>query len=296
MEPTRPISRRTFLKLGGRWLAGLLAAPAAGYGYSRWLEPRWIETTRHTLPYRSLPSAFHGTRIVQFSDVHLDFHFGVRRLALLVERIRGLKPDLVCFTGDLFHKQVRPAASASIRLLSELDAPLGKWAVLGNHDYTAGAGDVERVLTQSGFTLLGNRSATIERGGERLRIAGLDDALEGRPNLETALREAADGSPAPFTLFLAHEPDISDYAAAYRVNLQLSGHSHGGQIRLPVVGPLILPDLARRYPEGLYAIRDEMYLYTNRGIGMSSYPYRFLCRPELTVITLASANRPESPG
>lgn len=268
----------------------MLAAPITGFSYSRWLEPKWIETNYLQLPYTSLPRAFHLKKIVLFSDIHLDFHFGIHRLGQLIERIRKLKPDLICFTGDLFHESVESHASSTIRLLSLLEAPLGKWAVLGNHDYTAGAKDVERVLSSGGFTLLRNRSVTLEHGGSQIRIAGLDDALEGSPNLDFALADegSREHDPAAFTLFLAHEPDLAEYAASYRVNLQLSGHSHGGQVRIPLVGPLILPDLARRYPEGLYRIADEMYLYTNRGIGVSSYPVRFLCRPELTVITLES--------
>jgi predicted MPP superfamily phosphohydrolase len=285
LKSNTPISRRTFLNKGVLWFGGLMAFPTAGYGYSRLLEPRWIQVTNHTLSFRRLPPSFNGKRIVHFSDIHLDYHFGIARLKELTSRILELKPDLLCFTGDLYHASVRPSESACIELLSSLEAPLGKWAVLGNHDYTAGAQDVEGVLTKGGFTVLNNRSVSLEYGGQRIRIAGIDDALQGRPNLDLALKEE---QPNFFTLFLSHEPDLADYALAYSVDLQLSGHSHGGQVNLPIIGPLILPEMAYKYPQGLYLLEDRMYLYTNKGIGVSTYPVRFMCRPEITVITIST--------
>ncbi|MDG0791790.1 metallophosphoesterase [Cohnella ginsengisoli] len=131
MDPNRPISRSTFLKISTRWLAGLLAAPITGLSYSRWIEPKWIQTNYLQLPYTSLPRAFHLKKIVQFSDIHLDFHFGIHRLEQLIARIRKLKPDLICFTGDLFHASVKSNESSTIRLLSLLEAPPGKMGGAG---------------------------------------------------------------------------------------------------------------------------------------------------------------------
>lgn len=283
MKSNKPLSRRSFLRKGMIWCGGMLALPTAGYGYSRFIEPRLIQIMDHTLVFRRLPPAFSGKRIVHFSDIHLDYHFGIDRLKELTEKIQGLKPDILCFTGDLYHSTVRPSESACIEWLNRLEAPFGKWAVLGNHDYTAGAGDVERVLTAGGFTVLNNKSAAVEHEGQRIRIAGIDDALLGKPNLDHALKG---DKPGPFTLFLAHEPDLADYALSYSVDLQLSGHSHGGQVKLPFIGYLTLPEMARKYPEGLYAFENRMYLYTNRGIGVSTHPVRLMCRPEITVITM----------
>lgn len=283
MKSNLPISRRVFLKQSARWLAGLSVIPAAGYSYSRFLEPRLIQTTKQSLSFRRLPASFDGKRIVHISDIHLDYHFGITRLSELLDKIQALKPDMICFTGDLYHSSVLPSESACIELLEQLKPPLGKWAVLGNHDYTAGAKDVERVLNLGGFKILNNRSELVKNDNQRIRIAGIDDALRGSPNLDLALEgENSD----LFTLFLAHEPDLADYALAYSVDLQLSGHSHGGQIKLPFIGHVLLPDLAHKYPEGLYFLDNRLYLYTNRGIGVSAHPVRFLCRPEITVITM----------
>jgi uncharacterized protein len=209
LNSIKPISRRAFLKKSIAWLGGLFTIPAAGYSYSRFVEPGWIQITNYTLSFSRLPSSFHGKRIVHFSDIHLDYHFGINRLKELTQKIQKLKPDIICFTGDLYHSSIRPTESACIEWLSRLEAPLGKWAVLGNHDYTAGSLDVERVLTRGGFTVLNNKSESVEHGEQRIRVAGIDDALKGSPNLDLALKSK---EAAPFTLFLAHEPDLADYA------------------------------------------------------------------------------------
>ncbi|MFC5406777.1 metallophosphoesterase [Cohnella soli] len=278
------ISRKEFLKKGFRWLGGsAVTASAAAYGYSRWIEPHRLEITEHLLSYPGLPLTLVGKRIVQFSDVHLDHHFGISRFQALAQSIMKLRPDMICFTGDLYHVDAQPTSSACSGILHSLEAPLGKWAVLGNHDYVTSSSDVTRTLTEGGFTVLDNRSHTLDYRECSLRVAGVDDAMRGNPDLQLAL--GGPGS-ADFTLLLAHEPDLADQASAFSVDLQLSGHSHGGQVKLPWIGAVVLPEMARKYSEGLYKIRDGMYLYTNRGVGVSAHPVRFLCRPELTVLTL----------
>lgn len=283
MKSTKLISRSAFLKKGFIWFSSLLSLPTSGYLYSRFIEPHWVQVTNHTIPFHRLPSSFNGKRIVHFSDIHLDYHFGIDRLEELIGTLQKLKPDMLCFTGDLYHETFNSSESACSYWLDRLEAPLGKWAVLGNHDHIAGARDVEQILTNGGFTVLNNRSVSLEHEGQNIRIAGIDDAFLGRPNLDLALKG---GDTELFTLFLAHEPDLADYALSYSVDLQLSGHSHGGQVKLPFIGPLILPELAHKYPEGLYKLQNRMYLYTNKGIGVSNHPVRLMCRPEITVITM----------
>ncbi|WP_274648606.1 metallophosphoesterase [Paenibacillus humicola] len=288
MDPNVKLSRRAFLKKSWFWIGALLGASVTGLGYSHFIEPRMISVVNRTLAFRRIPVSFAGKRVIHFSDVHLDFYFGLDRMQRLIEQIQALSPDMICFTGDLYHNHVGKSGAACSMLLNRLKAPLGKWAVLGNHDYDAGVSNVEKVLVDGGFTLLTNRSAVIEQGSDRIQIAGIDDFFFGSPNYRTVF-ERVDLN--RFTMLLAHEPDFADQTIRYPVDLQLSGHSHGGQVRLPLIGPLVLPEMARKYPQGLYRLGEgKLLLYTNRGIGMSNYPFRFLCRPEITVLTLSRLN------
>jgi hypothetical protein len=131
-----------------------------------------------------------------------------------------------------------------------------------------------------------NQGIAVEHNGGLVYLAGLDDGWSGHPDLDTALQGAPDQAPV---VLLCHEPDLADrYAADGRVALQLSGHSHGGQVRLPGKGPLVLPFLGRKYDFGLYHV-GGMWLYTNRGLGCISVPYRYNCPPEVTHFTLVRA-------
>ncbi|MFC0333323.1 metallophosphoesterase [Paenibacillus sepulcri] len=290
MKTERYITRRTFLKKSGLLFGALLAAPIAGFSYTRYMEPRLIRIVNKKLAFRNLPRSYEGLRIVHFSDVHLDFHYGLDRMEGLVAKLRELQPDLLCFTGDLYDNSVGSSKEGCSRLLGQLKAPLGKWAVLGNHDYTAGAEAVTSILEDGGFRVMNNSWEPIGHEGQPLRIAGIDDVLRGSHDFDAALPP---NGKEPFTILLAHEPDMADEALNYNVDLQLSGHSHGGQVRLPHFGAIFTPELARKYPDGLYVLGDEkkLTLYTNRGIGVSTYPVRFWCRPEITVLTLTGAPR-----
>jgi len=292
MKTEQYVSRRTFLKKSS-WMLGAMLAVPSGFAYSRYLEPRLIRIMRKTLVFPNLPASYEGLRIVHFSDIHLDFHYGLERLEGLAARLQELQPDLLCFTGDLYDTSVSTSGEECSRLLGMLEAPLGKWAVLGNHDYTTGAKKVASILEQGGFRVMDNAWDHIERGGQLMRIAGIDDALRGNHDLDAALLP---GGGESFTILLAHEPDIADEAIRYNVDLQLSGHSHGGQVRLPYFGALFTPELARKYPDGLYELESgdkKLMLYTNRGIGVSTYPVRFWCRPEITVLTLTRSAEAE---
>ncbi|ANE46266.1 phosphoesterase [Paenibacillus swuensis] len=283
MKPDIHSSRRKFLKLSAMVFGGLLTAPFAGFSYARYLEPQLLKIKRISLTLPRLPASFDGIRVVHFSDIHLDFHYSTERLAKLAHTIQRMKPDLICFTGDLYDRSIGNEGKRCAEILAGLSAPLGKWAVLGNHDHITGPEQVTSILDQGGFSVLTNRSAALTLDGASILIAGVDDALMGSPNL----KEALSGKSDIFTLLLSHVPDFADMAAQYPVDLQLSGHSHGGQVRIPFYGHVFTPEFARKYPDGLYQIREGKFqLYTNRGIGVSTIPIRFWCRPELTVFTL----------
>ncbi|MCS7464559.1 metallophosphoesterase [Paenibacillus doosanensis] len=279
------LSRRSFLKKTVSALAGLTAASVAGYGYARYAEPGWLRVNQVALSLKRLPPAFDRIKIVQFSDVHLGFHYTTDQLAGLVDTIQSHSPDLIVFTGDLYDYAIGSDGPATVRELSRLQAPFGKAAVLGNHDYYGRqTKQVVQVMKDGGFDVLINRSTVLQRGGDRLWLSGVDDMWDGQPDLPAALR----GVPADeCVLLLSHCPDFADIALQHPVDLQLSGHSHGGQVRLPFYGHIVTPTYGQKYVDGLYVLGDgKLQVYTNRGIGVSVYPVRFCCRPELTVFTL----------
>ncbi|TDF92182.1 metallophosphoesterase [Paenibacillus piri] len=278
------MNRRTFLKKSVYALTGIAAVPFTGYSYARFVEPGWLQINPVELALKRLPAAFDGMRIVQFSDVHLGFHYSVPHLAKLVTKIQSLQPDLICFTGDLYDSAINESGPVA-QELSRLKAPFGKAAVLGNHDYLARKPEqIAGLLSGSGFTVLTNRSAPLERGRSRIWISGVDDMWEGKPDLAKALQGVPAGD---FHLLLSHCPDFADTALQHPVDLQLSGHSHGGQVRLPFYGHIIAARYAQKYVNGLYSLGGgKLLVYTNRGIGVSVLPVRFWCRPEITVFTL----------
>lgn len=275
----RKMTRRQFLARGAGAVvgAGLLAG-----GYAWQGEPNWLEVNRLELPLKELPSALAGTRLIHFSDVHLGFNKDARDVARLVKHIREEQPDMICFTGDIVDSYAEDLTD-SVSVLAELEAPLGKYAILGNHDYK-NTELLTKLLKEAGFRVLRNQAYLIRQAGAVIAVAGLDDMLHGKPDPEATVKDIPEGT---FTILLMHEPDYADIAEAYPFHLQLSGHSHGGQIRLPLAGAPFTPYGSRKYINGLYYTENTgMPVYVNRGFGETLMPLRFLCRPELTVLTL----------
>lgn len=275
------LSRRTVF----RWLARTVALTAAGVlggaFYATRVEPRWVQITRLALVIPRLPLAFDGLRLVQLSDLHCGMA-PVAELEAALNLAQSLQPDLFVLTGDYV---VDDAASvfALVPALSSLRAPHGVWAVLGNHDYWSDVRVVKQGLTQAGVSVLVNQGVMLTRGTANLYLAGVDDGWSGQPNLAEALAACPAEVPA---LVLWHEPDLADETARdRRAVLQLSGHTHGGQVRLPGVGALALPRLGRKYDMGLYQV-GGMWHHTNRGLGCVRLPVRFNCPPEITELTL----------
>ncbi|MNB95711.1 putative metallophosphoesterase [compost metagenome] len=277
----RRITRRQFLARGAATVvgAGLLTG-----GYSWQGEPRWLETTRLTLSWKELPAAFSGMKLVHLSDVHLGFNKDAGDVKRLIPHIQAANPDMVVLSGDIVDSYSEDLEE-SVPLFAELKPPLGKFAILGNHDYK-NAEKLIGFLEQAGFTVLRNRHVLVTKGDASIAIAGMEDVLIGVPGPDP---KAALGGipPGTFTLLLMHEPDYADQVQDYSIQLQLSGHSHGGQIRLPIAGPLFVPKGATKYVSGLYTVgTQQMKLYVSRGFGETYMPFRFMCRPEITVFTL----------
>ena len=278
----RGIYRRVLLgaALGVLLLGGLV--------YVRKVEPEDVQVVPVSLVLPRLDAVFDGYRIAQISDIHADGWMTPGRVLSLVNLVNAEAPDLVAVTGDFatysrFRSLIRHA-SRLVAPLRRLQATDGVVAVLGNHDHKTDARTVRRVLAASGVIELHNAVLTLRRGGESLYLCGVDDLKEGAPRLDRAIERLSEEGAA---VLLAHEPDFADESVATgRFDLQLSGHSHGGQVGVPLLRYPFLPKLSRKYPTGLYRVGD-MFLYTNRGLG--AHPrFRFNCRPEITVFTLRS--------
>ena len=275
------LTRRRFL--------GLSAASAAGVAlYAGEISRHELSVEEHTLEMARLPDAFRGMRMVQVSDFHYADFTEPYFIRETVGRINQLRPDLVLMTGDFVSFGPLPIAWARrhahgcAAILSEIECPL-RYASLGNHDYVVGSEFVAGPLRENGIPVLMNAAAALERGGQRIWLAGLGSVCTGDADLARALPRAARNEPV---ILMAHEPDILPDVASKGVDLMLSGHTHGGQVRLPFLPLFHLPEYGQKYVEGLFRMGSTQ-LYVNRGIGAVGVPFRFRCPPEITVLTLA---------
>jgi predicted MPP superfamily phosphohydrolase len=280
------ITRRSFL-------AG---ASAAGIGlavYSGTHARHEFEITHRTIAIRDLPDAFVGFRFVQISDLHLVEYTEPWFLEEMVRQVNALSPELVLITGDYISEGPRAfpvawrAAGVCAEILSGLTAPQ-RFGVLGNHDARVGQSHVIEPLQAHGTPILVDSSVQIHRGSDTLWLCGSDDAAINRPDLDRTVPSFAKHP----LILMCHEPDYADQVVRHPrfplVDLMLSGHTHGGQIRLPWVGPLLLPPMGTNYVSGLFRL-GHMQLYVNRGLGTVGLPFRLNCPAEITHITLARA-------
>jgi uncharacterized protein len=280
-QSRRALTRRTFL--------GLSAATVAGLGlYAGEISRHELSIEQHTLHLDRLPDAFRGMRIVQISDFHYAEFSEAYFLREMVRKVNALRPDMVLLTGDFVSFSPMPLSFARrhapicAEILSAIECPL-RYASLGNHDYVIGPRLVAGSLREHGIPVLINSAVALERGVQRIWLAGLGSACSDAADPAKAIPRTASGE---MIILLAHEPDLLPEVARYNVDLMLSGHTHGGQVRIPFLPPFHLPDYGKNYLEGLFRLGSTQ-LYVNRGIGAVGVPFRFRCPPEITVFTLA---------
>ena len=289
-SPKLTIPRRRFLQAGIVGSVGLAV-------YSGEIERHWLEVTRRNVSIPGLPAAFDGIKVAQLSDIHMDEFTEPFFLRDAIHRINSLDPDVVFLTGDFVtygfgtRKFAIGAAWQCANILLGLKCRR-IYAALGNHDIMICAAEVTRALTDNGIRVLRNGYLPIEHGGSRIWLAGLDDPVVGHPRPDLAIPDSIRNVPGEPVILLCHAPDyarrlIAD-PAGRAVSLMLSGHTHGGQIRLPLVGALVLPKGGKHFPEGAYRL-GKMQLYVNRGLGTVGIPFRFDCPPEITLHTLRTA-------
>ncbi len=287
----RRFSRRRFLQ----WIGGIAGGLALTVGYARMVEPFWLDVEQFKLPVANLPKHLIGKRIAHISDIHIGPYFTQERLAQAINTVNQLAPDWLILTGDYatVHRdqrdQLETKAGELIEPLRMANMPV--FASLGNHDLWSRRVEMFiNTLGEAKATVLRNSSTQAADG---LWFAGVDDVWSGSPDLRAAMRDVPSGVT---TILLAHEPDFIDRVIEQRapVALQLSGHSHGGQVRIPLPMPgadglysyaPIVPHHSERYPIGFRRI-GEHAVYTNRGLGCWPIPYRINCRPEIAIFEL----------
>lgn len=282
------VSRRQWLRRAA-W--GAYAATTGVIVDTFFIEPHWLEIVRRDLPIRHLPAHWEGKFLAQISDVHVGPQVSDRYLIRSFERVAAIAPDVVVMTGD-FVTCVRGSTSAPVDQLVSVykHLPRGRIAtlgILGNHDYGPNFSDrfiashVEAILEDAGMKVLRNESI----GLDGLTIAGLDDLLAYRCQVQAGL---AGTSPHAARLVLCHNPDAADLDDWQEYEgWILSGHTHGGQCRTPILGPPVLPVANRRYTAGEFELTGGRRMYINRGLG-HLLPVRFNCRPEVTIFRLTS--------
>jgi predicted MPP superfamily phosphohydrolase len=274
-------------------------ASAAVFGlYCGEFERHRVDVVHREVVLSSLPAAFDGFRIAQLSDIHMDEYTEPFFLRQVIDRVNGLHPDAVALTGDFVSdgpcskKFAVGAAWQCANILNELECR-NRYAVLGNHDHGVGAKQVSMALRANGIQVLVNDFLPIQRGGNRIWLAGIDDPLYGRPNVGRTVPASICGIENEPVILLCHAPDYVDYLltqpAGKAVSLVLSGHTHGGQVRLPLVGATILPELGHKYIEGWFRL-EALQLYVNRGIGTVGLPFRLGCPPEISLFTLRATS------
>ena len=261
---------------------GFLALLVLALGYALAVEPYWVDFRSVSVGVRDLPPRFEGLVLAHLSDLHLGFAVSTGWLRRVFAEVVRRGPDAVVLTGDLFIGGSRGIQRGS-EALPLLEAPLGVYAVLGNHDYFADTEALLEALRAARIRTLRNEAIPLEREGERLWLAGLDDLGTGHDDLEQALGGVPEGAPV---VLLSHSPDAVEEASDRQVPLMLSGHTHGGQVCLPFWGAVFcFSRFYRRYVDGLFQVGPTA-LYVNRGLGKALLPLRFLCRPEVTLLTL----------
>lgn len=261
-------------------LTGLALSAMAKAGISS--EVDYVDTSEIEIQIHGLPERFEGLRIAQLSDIHFGSFLDEEGVERFVDLAQSLNTDLILLTGDYVNRW-RSETRRVIRLLAKLDAPLGVFGVLGNHDHYADADETHKLMTRYGIKPLDHDAEPIGPAGERLWLLGSGDYIRDRQyDLNDRLERLPDEEPR---IVLAHNPDSADLPRTRNVDLMVSGHTHGGQVRFPHIGAPILPVYNRRYDQGLFPV-GKMQLFVSRGLGMVGLPLRLNCPAQLPVLRL----------
>ena len=267
-----------------KFILVLIIICAGTYYYARYVGTKGLVIKEYSVINEKIPESFHGFKIVQFSDTHYGMTTFNDELKNMVSKINILNPDIVVFTGDLvdYHYNLNDDEKNDIiNILSEIDASLGVYAVTGNHDQNV---SYEGILSGSNINLLKNKYEYIYNGtSEKIMLIGLDDYLEGTLDLDAAFSYEDDTS---YKILLAHEPDVYDKLTKVP-DLMLAGHSHNGQVRIPLAGAIYKTIGAKKYYDPEYSLGDTK-MYISGGVGTSKYKVRLFDRPSISLYRLYS--------
>jgi uncharacterized protein len=277
---SKKLTRRQFLRLSALSAAGL------AFSYPVFIERLNVQLNTYTIPVPRLPPAFEGFTIVQLSDLHLGLLTSAEFLADVLKRAGEVPTDIILNTGDYVHlRKTRAEIDEIWPMLMGLRAPQGVYSILGNHDHWADTQRSLEWLERSGQNLR-RRAQLFERGGQRLWLAGAGDLRNDHQPIDSLLREIP---PEDCRIVAAHNPDSADTAFTAPVDLWICGHTHGGQVVLPFLGPPVLVVRNRNYTSGLKSSRKGQAVFISRGIGWGTLPIRLNCYPEIAVLKLTMA-------
>ncbi len=248
-------------------------------------EMRWLTVERTSIPIKNLAESIEGMTIVQLTDLHLHPFTQIEHINRAVYLANSLKPDVILLTGDYVWHDARDILELAPSL-ANLNAKYGVFSVLGNHEYKTDPVLVTETFENIGIPVFKNQAIDLQVGKSLLYLAGIDDGWLGNPDIKKTMQAHRGDMPV---VLMAHEPDMIDwYSDDTRINLQVSGHTHGGQIQSAANKPLVRPYLGRKYVQGLHRV-NESWVYTSRGIGTTGIPLRRNCAPEVTHLTLVRA-------
>lgn len=262
-------------------------------GYAHFVEPKMLTAKDYVIKNDKITDNFNGFKIVQISDIHYGRMFGQKDLNKLVKKINEYKPDIVVLTGDLIDRDTvmtKNTANEIATGLNKIEAKIGKFAITGNHDYKFDEWD--SIIKSGNFTNLNNTYETVYNDGyEQMVIAGISTTQYGSETITEKARKATDyinsfEKDGPiYNILIIHEPDSIDKLENNKFNLVLAGHTHGGQIRAPFYGAIVLPPDGKKYSYGHYKLQNSD-LYVSSGIGVSNVDFRLFNTPSFNVYRL----------
>lgn len=253
--------------------------------YARYIGTMGFNTKEYTINDKYIPEGFDGLKIVHFSDLHYNRAITLSKVKDIINEINMINPDIVVFTGDLVDKDATITNKDYANLtntLEKINAKYGKYAIMGNHDYYKDSEKIVNVYTDSGFKYLNNDYDLIySKNNEPIFIGGINTSSYNMDDVDKTMEYFNDHNDDIYKIILIHEPDITDKIVNnYHVNLILAGHSHNGQIRLPIIGAIYTPPGAKKYYDNYYNI-DGTKLYISSGLGVSTVNYRLWNRPSI---------------
>lgn len=252
-------------------------------------KPELFDLVNVNVKINDLPFTFHNYRIINLTDIHLGQWISPEYLNGVTDYVNSLNPDMITLTGDYVSYILEGYEDDLLDSFKKLKAKDGKFAVLGNHDHWAGADEIREILKQSDIVDLSNDVYTLEKKGEKLNISGVDSLTVGADDFDKVLEKLPnDGA----SILLVHEPDFAEISSkTNRFDLQMSGHSHGGQLVIPGVKTTPFRcSYSIKYPVGAYKVKN-MIQYTSKGLGTNSFWLRINCKPEITQFYLKTTKR-----